>query len=123
MLNALCDELGVKHRLSTAYHPQTNGLVEQFNRMLCEALAKYANEHKDDWDIYLSSALFAYRTKKHNTTRHEPFYLIYGRDAILPVEFAVETAHVELSETDFQEDLHNRIRTITGKVVEERLIV
>jgi transposase InsO family protein len=123
MLNALCDELGVKHQLSTAYHPQTNGLVERFNRTLCEALAKYANEHKDDWDIYLSSALFAYRTKKYNITRHKPFYLIYGRDAILPVEFAVETVRVELSETDFQEDLHNRIRTITGKVVEERLIV
>jgi hypothetical protein len=89
MLDSLCQELGVKHRLSTAYHLQTNRLVERFNRTLCEALAKYANENKNDWDVYLSSVLFAYRTKKHNTTRYKPFYLIYGRDAILLIEFAV----------------------------------
>ncbi|GBC34259.1 DDE-type integrase/transposase/recombinase [Rhizophagus irregularis DAOM 181602=DAOM 197198] len=121
MLDSLCIELGVKHKLSTAYHPQTNGLVERFNRTLCEALAKYANENKDDWDIYLTSVLFAYRTKRHNTTRHEPFYLMYGREAILPIEFANRTPQVELSESDFQQDLFNRIHTLTGKVIGDRL--
>jgi len=123
MLDSLCNELGVKHKLSTAYHPQTNGLVERFNRTLCEALAKYANENKDDWDIYLSSVLFAYRTKKHNTTCHEPFYLIYGRDATLPIEFSVTTTQVELSENDIQEDLFKRVHTLTGKVIGDRLMV
>jgi transposase InsO family protein len=121
MLDSLCQELGVKHRLSTAYHPQTNGLVKRFNQTLCEALAKYANENKNDWDMYLSSVLFAYRTKKHNTTRHEPFYLMYGRDAILPIEFAVQTTQIDLSENDFQQDLFNRIHTLTGKIVGNRL--
>src|SRR3954453_22101162 len=36
MLDSLCDNFGVKHKLSTTYHLQTNGLVERFNRMLCE---------------------------------------------------------------------------------------
>ena len=48
MLDSLCDQLGVKHKLSSAYHPQTNGLVERFNRTLCETLAKFSNENKDD---------------------------------------------------------------------------
>ena len=121
MLDSLCESLGVKHKLSTAYHPQTNGLVERFNRTLCEALAKYANAHKDDWDLYLSSVLFAYRTKRHSTTRHEPFYLMYGRDAVLPIEFAVSTVQSESSEENFQEDLFNRIHALTGKVVVDRL--
>src|SRR5256886_17177951 len=73
MLDSLCEKFGVKHKLSTAYHPQTNGLVERFNQTLCETLAKFANENKDDWDLFISSVLFAYRTKKHNTTRYEPF--------------------------------------------------
>jgi hypothetical protein len=68
MLDSLCNEIGVKHQLSTAYHPQTNGLVECFNRTLCETLAKFSNENKDDWNIYVPSALFAYRIKRHSIT-------------------------------------------------------
>ena len=89
MLDSLCEELGVKHKLTTAYHPQTNDLVERFNRTLCETLAKFANENKNDWDDFLPSTLFAYRTKRHSTTQHEPFYLTYGRNATLLIEFQV----------------------------------
>ncbi|GES74949.1 DDE-type integrase/transposase/recombinase [Rhizophagus clarus] len=121
MLVSLCDNLGVKHRLSTAYHSQTNGLVEHFNRTLCEAIAKYANANKDDWDLYLSSVLFAYRTKCHSITRHEPFYLMYGHDAVLPIEFAVSTMQSKCAEENPQDDLLNRIHTLTGKVVIDRL--
>lgn len=47
MLNFLCGKFKVKHKLSTAYHSQTNGLVECFNRILCETLAKFANVNND----------------------------------------------------------------------------
>ncbi|GET04437.1 putative integrase core domain protein [Rhizophagus clarus] len=107
MLNSLCDKFGVKHRLSTAYHPQINGLVERFNRTLCETLAKFANENKNDWDLYVSTALFAYRIRKHNTTRHEPFYLMYGQEIILPIEFKVATSAMLNIGDDEQEDLLN----------------
>ena len=121
MLNSLCEKFGVKHKLSTAYHSQTNGLVKRFNRMLCKTLAKFANENKDDWDLFISSALFAYRTKKHNTTRHEPFYLLYGREAVLPIEFAIITPQAELFEMDLQDDLLKRVQMITGRITEDRL--
>jgi transposase InsO family protein len=58
MLDSLCKRLGVQHKLSTAYYPQTNGLVERFNRTLCEMLAKYSNEWKQDWDIFTISSLY-----------------------------------------------------------------
>ena len=38
----------IKHLMSTPYHLQTNGLVERFNRTLCEALAKTVAEHLDE---------------------------------------------------------------------------
>ena len=120
MLDSMCNTLGVKHKLSTAYHPQTNGLVERFNRTLCEALAKYAGEKKDDWDLYLPSFLFAYRTKRHEVTRHEPFYLIYGREAVLPIEFSVPTQQINLPQNDQQEDLLKRVHRITGQMAQDR---
>ncbi|EXX66551.1 hypothetical protein RirG_122740 [Rhizophagus irregularis DAOM 197198w] len=46
---------------------------------------------------------------------------MYGREAILPIEFANRTPQVELSESDFQQDLFNRIHTLTGKVIGDRL--
>jgi hypothetical protein len=122
MLNSLCDKFGVKHKLSTAYHPQTNGLVERFNRTLCETLAKFANENKDDWDSYISTALFAYRTKRHSTTGHEPFYLMYGREVILPIEFKISTTEISNDESDLQDDLLKRVQIISGRMTEDRLI-
>ena len=109
ILDSLCNEMGIKHKLTTAYHPQTNGLVERFNRTLCETLAKFANENKNDWDTFVPSTLFAYRTKRHNTTRHEPFYLTYGREAILPIEFQVQTQSTHTKETNDKDDLLNRV--------------
>jgi hypothetical protein len=119
MLDSLCTSIGTKHKLSTAYHPQTNGLVEWFNWTLCEALAKYANTEKDDWDLYIPSVLFAYQIKRHETTHHEPFYLIYGRDAILLIEFAISTRSIDLplSTSTVEEDLLSRVHTITGTIL------
>ena len=120
MLDSLCIELGVKHQLSTAYHPQTNGLVERFNRTLCEVLAKFANERQDDWDLYIPSALFAYRTMRQGTTRHEPFYLTYGREAIMPIEFQVSTLNVKAEHTNESDSLLRRIYQIIGPLQDDR---
>jgi hypothetical protein len=120
LLDALCDRLGVKHRLSTAYHPQTNGLVERFNRTLCEILAKYASQYQQDWDLFLPSALFAYRTIRQNTTRYEPFYLTYGRDAILPIDLMLPSSPPPV-EQDFESLYFERLQLLMGQVATDRL--
>lgn len=81
----LMEKFQIKHLFSTPYHPQTNGLVERFNRTLCESLAKLS-ENETEWDRKISPVLFAYRTSKNATTKMTPFYLAYGRNAVLPVD-------------------------------------
>jgi transposase InsO family protein len=86
MIKLLLEKFSIRQKFSTPYHPQTNGLVERFNRTLVESLARLQHEHKGDWDLYIAPTLFAYRTSKHSTTRISPFFLVYGREAKLPLD-------------------------------------
>ena len=85
IVKELCEKFRIKHKLSSPYHPQTNGLVERFNRTLCESLAKIS-EQEDQWDEHIEEVLFAYQTNKHGTTKKIPFYLTYGRQSVLPTD-------------------------------------
>ena len=84
LLKGLAQKFEITHLMSTPYHPQTNGLVERFNRTLIEGLAKTATDHLSEWDRYVAPVLFAYRTSSHATTQISPFFLVYGRNAKLP---------------------------------------
>ena len=84
-MEGLCEKFEIKHKLSSPYHPQTNRLVERFNWTLCESLAK-VSERENQWDEYLEQVLFAYRTTKHATTKKTPFFMAYGREAVLPID-------------------------------------
>ena len=53
-----------QHRISSAYHPQTNGLVERFNQTLEKSLVKVVNSNQCNWDETLDGVLFAYRTSQ-----------------------------------------------------------
>jgi hypothetical protein len=53
---------------------------------LCNTLAKYVSDYGDTWDTFINAALFAYRTNQNSTTKYIPFKLLYGREAILPMD-------------------------------------
>src|ERR1041384_865811 len=89
VIKKLCENYQTKHRLTSPFQPQTNGMVERFNRTLGECIAKLVINEEKEWDHFVSAVLFAYRTKKHKTTEYTPFYLMYGRQATLPVELKI----------------------------------
>jgi hypothetical protein len=78
--------LRVKKVSTAAYRPQTNGLVERFNRTLASMLSMYVNSKHSDWDRYLPYVTFAYNTTPHAGTKESPFFLLYGREARLPID-------------------------------------
>lgn len=92
-LSALMKEveelLGFHKVNTTAYHPQTDGLVERFNRTLTAMLAKTVEKGGQDWDEHLPYILFAYRASQQDSTLESPFFLLYGRDPRLPTPAAL----------------------------------
>lgn len=69
----------MEHRISSAYHLQTNGLVERYNQTLQRSLVKFVNTNQTNWDEKLDGVLFAYRTARQKSTNHTPFELMYCR--------------------------------------------
>ncbi|GFX55818.1 retrovirus-related Pol polyprotein from transposon 297 [Trichonephila clavipes] len=80
LVSSLVDLCNIDHRFTTAYHPQTNGLTERFNKTLADMLM-YVDVEQKNWDEILPFVTFAYNTAKQETTGFTPFYLLHGREA------------------------------------------
>ena len=85
-MSNVCSLLGIHKSRTTAYHPQRDGLVEQFNRTLLSMLATCAQQHPSSWENHLQKVCFAYNSSEHPTTGYSPFFLMYGQEARLPVD-------------------------------------
>ena len=72
-----CYHWRVKKNLSTAFHPQTDGLTERMNQNLESYLRCYVNYHQDNWAELLPSAEFAYNQSRNTATRRTPFSMAY----------------------------------------------
>ena len=82
----VCKLLGINKTRTTAYHPQSDGLVERFNRTLLSMLATAASENPFDWEEHLRPLCMAYNTSVQSTTGFTPFSLMFGRQARMPID-------------------------------------
>eukprot|EP00253_Pinus_taeda_P019308 PITA_19308 len=81
----------IKHRTSTPYHPQENGQVEVTNRALEGILTNVVSRNKKDLVDRLVEATWAYNTTWKTTTGFTPYELVYGKKALLSIEFEYNT--------------------------------
>ena len=76
--------MGMDKRMSSAFHPQTDGQTERANRMLEEMLRAYVSLEHDDWDAKLACAEFAINNSWQATVKNTPFFLNYGQHPLTP---------------------------------------
>nr|KAG5714845.1 hypothetical protein BaRGS_000333 [Batillaria attramentaria] len=114
-LDILTDRFNINHRISSAYHPETNGQRERDNRTLKDTLVKITDN--DDWDEFLPAALFAYRTSVHKSTQFSPFLALYGEQAKLPFDVTGDANEQDLNEEimDTMKGIHEEVKNKIGE--------
>ena len=84
-----CKEFGIKRSITSAYHPQTNGLDEHTNQTLKQRLSKLVNEHQNNWCDFLEEVAYSIQIQKQATTKYSPFYLMFGRNPNSPQNVSI----------------------------------
>ena len=103
--------LGIKQLPTSGGHPQTDGLVERFNRTLKSMLMKLVVKKGKNWDKLLGPTLLAYRTSPHSSSGETPFFLMYGRDCRMPTGLDIYAPRVSCPtvETDYGRSLFKEL--------------
>jgi hypothetical protein len=91
----VCSCLHVDRRLSTAFHPQTDGQTEIFNASMEQYLRAYVSYQQDDWVSLLPMAEFAANNSASETTRMSPFFACYGFDPKMTITVGQATPNPE----------------------------
>ncbi|GJR31346.1 reverse transcriptase domain-containing protein [Tanacetum coccineum] len=123
------EKYGVKHKLSTSYHPQTSGQVEVSNHGLKWILERIVGEHHAKWADKLDDALWAFRTAFKTPIGCTPYRLVYGKSCHLPIElehkayWALKWTNFDLKTTgDYQKVQLYELNELRDQAYENSLI-
>ncbi|GAA0149046.1 hypothetical protein LIER_08318 [Lithospermum erythrorhizon] len=105
IIREMCQRLGIEHRFVPVCYPQYNGQVEVMNRTIFLGIKKNLLESGAKRYEELDRVLWSYRTTPSNATRETPFSLVYGTEAVLPLEVCLPN----IRQIGFKED-HNDTR-------------
>jgi len=97
-LRELNGKLNIRLRLSTAYHPQTNGLSKRAIQILKQYLLIFCHDRQKHWKTWLALAEFAYNTTTHSTHQYSSYRSLYGwdpRTIHLPHDYELSSSATE----------------------------
>lgn len=102
------------HNLSSLYYPRANGQAEATNKILVSIIYKLCRVEQEDWEEHLLVVLWAYRTTYKVTTGHTPFQLMYGQEAVVPIEYTVPSLQIVVdNRLGDEESLSARLTNLT----------
>jgi len=112
--------LGIESKMSTAFHPQTDGQMERVNQELEQYLRMFIDHRQEQWPDWLGTAEFAYNNKAHLSTKTSPFKANYGQDPRMGFEVRRKGKYegAEKFVTKMKE-IQEEAKAALGKVQEE----
>ena len=84
------EHLGVRQLRSSAYHPESQGVLEQYHQTLKTMLRAYCQDYPEDWDKGIPFVLLTTRDIPSESTRYSPFKLVYGHEVRGSLKFGKE---------------------------------
>jgi hypothetical protein len=106
---------------SSPYYAQANRQDKSNNRTLINLIKKKISDNPKHWHKILSEALWAHRISKHSATKVSPFELVYGQEAVLPVEISLNAIRIarqnDLTVIDYYNSMMDNIDEVTNKRV------
>ena len=118
MMKELCQNFNIQHHNSSPYRPKMNGAVEAANKNIKKIVQKMVVTYRD-WHEMLPFALHGYRTSVRTSTGATPYSLVYGMEAVLPVEVEIPSLRVlldvKLDEAEWIRTRFNELSLIEEK--------
>jgi hypothetical protein len=108
--------MGFEQRHSAPYHQAANGQIERSNRSIKSILTHYVDNQANKWDEYLQLATMAYNSAQNSSSLHSPYFTIYGREMILPIDHALNLDPNPEETTLFHETLSEKLSQIWKQV-------
>ena len=107
-----CRLFQVERTRTTPWRPQSNGMVERLNRTVASTLKHYIHENQSDWDTWLPMVAMAYNGSIHSSTGYSPYYLMFGRNMLMPLELIMPTPDEECVPKDSEDSVDHFLRRL-----------
>ena len=105
----MCESMGIQLVHSTSYYPQGNGLTDSSNKSLVRIIRKLLENNQKRWDSKLNFALWDDRVTEKRSIGTSPFKLVYGTEAIFPIQTILPVAKFFQEEQDEPNDMVRRM--------------
>lgn len=113
VMKNVCQFLNVDKLQTTPYHPQSNGMIERSHRVFKDIMSHYVAKSQQDWDTWVPYVLMAYRFHTQSSTGYSPYFLLHGRDPVLPFDNILKPQTVKYdTDENYVSELMARLNSV-----------